>query len=88
MFENKLIEIPKLGGEVVHISRIIASWRKKGGKITDVRWATSPFAQWCQDLGISDDDIQYAINFATNGKLELEEQARIFLKMYERDSGF
>lgn len=86
MFENKLIEIPELGE--VHISRIIASWRKKGGKITDVKWTISPFAEWCRDLGISDDDIGYIINFANCGKLELEDNARKFLKMYERDSGF
>ena len=88
MFENRQIKIPKLGNEAVHISRIIASWRKKGGKISDVRWAKSPFADWCRNLGINDDDIRCIINFATNGKLELEDDARKFLKMYERDSGF
>ncbi len=85
MFENKMIAVPALGQDVkVYASRIIASWYKIGGKITDVRWTLSPFAEWCRDMGISDDDIWHCIHLATNGKLELQTLGRQFLREYNK----
>lgn len=81
MFENKLVSIPKLGRDVmVHRSRIIASWRRIGGTITNVRWRETPFAKFLMSLDVNEDDIHDIIIFATNGKLELQTLGRAFLK--------
>lgn len=72
MYENKKILIPKLGEEV-HVSRIIASWRNRNGVIF------RGFRDWLKELGLDDYDITYIWNFATNGKLELQDLADKFL---------
>ena len=56
-------------------SRFVASWIKAGGGRFD--WA---FKEWLKDLGLSDRDVQIVYNFATNGKLEYQEHAKIWLK--------
>ena len=80
MFENRLIEVPRFGGEKIYASRIIASWLNKGGTISGRRRQSTAFYRWCESLGIADSDIQHMITFAENGKLELEYLAAQFLK--------
>lgn len=80
MFDNKIVKVPALGNEEIHISRIIASWTHVGGQITTRRWAKTPFANWCVGLGLDTDVIREMVYFATNGKLELEDSAKKFLE--------
>ena len=80
MFTNKLVEVPRLGGEQIYMSRIIASWRNKGGDVIDRRRGKTSFYRWCTEvLGISDSDTHDMITLATNGKLELEVLTKHFL---------
>ena len=72
MFENRTIE-------GIHISRFVASWVNKGGRLNFT------FKDWLRNLTINgrrltDEEIQDIYNFGTNGKLELEESARRFLR--------
>ena len=72
MFENRIIE-------GIHISRFVASWVKEGGKLT------FEFKEWLKTLTINgrqltNEEIQDIYNFGTNGKLELETLAAMFLK--------
>lgn len=80
MFDNKIVKVPALGGEEIHMSRIIASWTNVGGQIITRRWAKTPFANWCAGLGLDPDVIQEMVYLATNGKLELEDSARKFIE--------
>jgi hypothetical protein len=72
MFENRIIE-------GVHISRYVASWVKEGGKLNYT------FKEWLRTLSINgrkltNDEICDIYNFGTNGKLELEEHAKQYLR--------
>lgn len=72
MFENRTIE-------GIHISRFVVSWIKSGGKLNFT------FKDWLRTLTINgrkltDEEIYDIYNFGTNGKLELEESAKVFLK--------
>lgn len=72
MFENKIIK-------GIHTSRYVASWTKEVGKIT------YKFRMWLMSLRIdgeplTNDEVQYIYNYATNGKLELENSAYYFAK--------
>lgn len=78
-FENNMIFVPRLNGEV-HKSRLIASWYRVGGTITDVCSLSTPFAKFLRSLGINEDDIHDTIQYAMNGKLEVQTLAREFLK--------
>lgn len=73
MFENKVYE-------GIHYSRFIASWVKAGGVIT-----RGGLTNWLRTLTINgkdipDDVINEIVNLATNGKLELEDHARAYIK--------
>ena len=77
MFENKTIE-------GIHISRFLASWINAGGRNFD-----GVFVVWLMKLRINgrkltDDEIRDIQNFGRNGKLELEEDAELFLDNYVR----
>lgn len=87
MFENKMIK-------GIHISRYVASWCKVGGgKIYPADLSLDPsfklskcktFAGWLQTLVIDGerltrDEIVQICNYATNGKLELQESAKNYL---------
>ena len=86
MFENKLIR-------GIHVSRYVASWINVGGKINRYRNKTDPgkrriennFADWLRELVIdgehlTEDEVRYISNYATNGKLELEHEAESYLR--------
>ena len=74
MFENKL------SSEGIHYSRYVASWRKTKREISDQRVPNTLFWKWLKSRGLSDDECWGIVNLATNGKLELEDDARDFIK--------
>lgn len=72
MFENKMVKVGDIGE--VHISRIIASWRNKGGNTH-----SREFEEWLCFLGLTESEIAEIKYFANNGKMELEMFARGFM---------
>ena len=71
MFENKVIN-------GIHVSRYIASWTRAGGTLD--RKGITAFLTWLKFMGLSEEDARYIRNFAENGKLELQEHAKIFMR--------
>lgn len=73
MFENKAIN------GYTYATRFIASWNRVGGKLrtgADI----DNFRAWLKSIGeVSDEDIESIIFLATNGKLELETHAKMFI---------
>ena len=74
MFENKIFE-------GIYYSRFIASYNNVGGNVCD----RVKFTQWLTSLSINGkhmtEEQAYEIYYlASNGKLELESNARKFLK--------
>lgn len=62
----------------IHYSRYIASWKRKGGKlyVDD----DSLFIRWLKEKeGLTDDEISDIRLLVTNGKLELETSAMLFM---------
>ena len=72
MFENKIIN-------GVHTSRYIMSWVRSGGILGKRGQGYYDFDKWLKKLGLDDEDRRYIRNFASNGKLELEESVKRFL---------
>lgn len=81
MFENKLIFVPYVQ-EHVHVSRILASWvNGLWAEKTEIKRIPNRFFRdWLGMLGISKADIEYIENFASNGKLELEDHIENLLE--------
>ena len=73
-YENKLIFVPYVN-EQVYVSRILASWvNGLWEEKTEIKRIPNQFFRdWLWMLGISKSDIKYIENFASNGKLELED---------------
>lgn len=72
MFENK-----EING--ILCSRYVASWRVTGCKTNYL------FRLWLEQLVINGrkltgEEVRYVYNYATNGKLELETNAKLFAK--------
>lgn len=77
-FENDKVRT-KFG--MVHLSRILASWRNEGGEMPDYHDDKSLYWRWCSEiLGMLDEDIGHSLELYANGKLELEMSATRFLK--------
>ena len=78
MFENNYSHNLK-----VHYSRYIASWiNAHGGRYK--RELFEGFRHWLRDeCKLTDDEIHDIWEMATNGKLELQENARRYLKNYK-----
>ena len=72
MFDNEIID-------GVHVSRYIMSWVRCGGTLGKRGQGYDDFDKWLKTLGLGDDDRRYICNFASNGKLELEESVKRFL---------
>ena len=75
MFENNLIKN-------IHKSRYIASWCNIGGSL-EGKWRWQ-FRDWLRSLVIdgehlTEDEVMSIYYYATNGKMELESNARLFL---------
>ena len=73
MFENKIIN-------GVHATRYIASWTEAGGTLHHRSKDFNDFVKWMRTLDLSEDDVQYIKNLATNGKMEFQDSAKQFLK--------
>ena len=59
----------------IYYSRYIASWRMVGGPYYD-----ETFREWLTSLGMPEDTVWEIYDMATNGKMELENHARVFMK--------
>lgn len=71
MFENKFTQAG------IRYSRYIASWMNKGGEI----YYGGLFEQWLRDvLKLTEEEISDIMFLATNGKMELEVSAALFMK--------
>lgn len=73
MFENKLVE-------GIYYSRFVASWFNAGGG----KLRRTAFRTWLNQLVINgrhltEDEVKEIYDFATNGKLELENNAISFM---------
>ena len=85
MFENKMVE-------GIYYSRFAASWRNVTGDDGSMnhRKVGWKFRAWLRSLVINDrhlteEEIWDIYNLATNGKLELESDARKFLALPEKE---
>ena len=73
MFENKQIN-------GTYATRFIMSWLRSGGVLSKKGTGYSEFEKWLKSLGLSDDDVDYVVVLASNGKLELEVSAKDFIQ--------
>ena len=73
MFENKPIN------GYTYATRFIASWVREGGKLRTGEDIDN-FYEWLLSLGLSKEDADDIKFLATNGKMELEYSAKMFLK--------
>lgn len=73
MFENKLIR-------GIHATRYIASWGKAGGHFGRRDLGRFDFRRWLESLGLTKDEVQHIYNLLDNGKLELENSAKVFME--------
>ena len=76
MFENIMID------GYIYATRFIASWIKVGGTLNKPGDLTK-FVNWLRSLELSENEICSIKFLATNGKLELEDDAKKFLKENE-----
>ena len=75
-FENKLTH------NGIHYSRYIASWTRVCKFTSDYRllYFNSLFEDWLRSEGLNDEEIKDIVRIAINGKMELEDSVRRFLK--------
>ena len=77
MFENKI------SSQGIHYSRYCASWNKEVkyayGRGTPIKVGMD---EWLIEIGLPKDEAREIVNFNINGKLELEESARMTIKKY------
>lgn len=73
MFENKVIN-------GVHTSRYIMSWLRSGGTFGRRGEGYYEFKEWLDSLGLEDEDAEYIVQLARNGRMELETSAKLFIK--------
>lgn len=60
-------------------SRYIASYMKEAEKLGTKVYRDS-FEEWLLSIGVDEDEASDIVEMATNGKLELETSARIFIQ--------
>ena len=73
MFENKQIN------GYTYATRFIASWLRSGGQLRYEKDYDN-FYEWLLSLDLSKEDADDIKFLATNGKMELEYSAKMFLK--------
>ena len=71
-FENKSIR-------GIYATRFLASWLKMGGMLCAGKDVDN-FRSWLLSLGLNSDEVWTIMYLATNGKMELEVNAKAFLK--------
>ena len=72
MFENKKIND-------IHATRYIMSWVRVGGQLGLHGEGVDEFREWLESMKLDEDDISDIVYLATNGKMELESNAKWFL---------
>ena len=75
-FENFVVQ------DYTYASRFIASWLREGGNLRrggDYKL----FREWLVSIGVTPENAKRISFLAENGKLELEEMAKRFLKKHE-----
>ena len=72
MFENTQID------GYTYATRYIASWLREGGQLRYVKDYDN-FHKWLLSLGLNKEDADHIKFLASNGKMELEYEARKFL---------
>lgn len=72
MFENKKIND-------IHATRYIMSWVRVGGQLGLHGEGVDEFREWLESMKLDEDDISDIVYLATNGKMELESNAKGFL---------
>ena len=72
MFENRQIN------GYTYATRFIASWVREGGELRTGK-DYDDFKEWLRSLGLKEDDVNHIYFLASNGKMELEYRARVFL---------
>ena len=63
----------------IYASRFIASWLRMGGMLCTGKDVDN-FRSWLLSLGLNSDEVWPIMYLATNGKMELEVNAKAFLK--------
>ena len=77
-FENKI------SSNGIHYSRYIMSWIRKGGG--SHMTISSLFAKWLREVEkLPEEEVREICNLASNGKLELEESVKSFIKENDPD---
>lgn len=72
MFENKQIR-------GVYATRFIASWLREGGKLQN-GGDYNEFRRWLKSMDLNSEEVNDIAFLAMNGRLELETDARNYLK--------
>ena len=83
-FENKV------SSQGIYYSQYIASWVKSGGNfdkeilaesgyIVDIVWL-GEFRGWLRSIGLPENEVYEIAKLADDGKIELEESAKAYLK--------
>ena len=71
-----MLENVKIKG--IHSTRYIMSWVKSGGVLRTTGEGYYKFGQWLKGLGLSNEEKDTVLEIASNGKMELEVDAKIF----------
>lgn len=74
----------------IHPTRFIMSWVREGGHLRRRGDGIDDFRDWLKTLIIdgkplSDNDIEHIMFLATNGKMELEHSARLFMEQLKTE---
>lgn len=77
MFENRAIN------GYIYETRFIASWIRVGGQLKTLD-DIHEFNEWLLSLGLSEEQAKHIKFLATNGKLELQTNAKKFLSNKEK----
>ena len=65
----------------VYETRFIASWVREGGRLETFQ-DIGLFREWLNTLRIDEESVEHIIFLATNGKMELEHSAKVFLEQH------
>lgn len=63
----------------VYYTRFIASWAREGGDMKHLR-KKGGFKDWLKTLPLTEEEIDDIVFLAENGKMELENSAREFMR--------
>ncbi len=74
----------------IYTTRFIMSWVREGGTFSRRGIGYDEFREWLQTLIIdgnplSENDVDHIVFMAQNGKMELENSAKMFLKKLETE---